>query len=234
MKLTAVLAVTLGMVLLFSTMPNLSYADDSVKVYAKEKQGMMLILVKNAKNINVHQLTITLLDGTIDSARSNGWMVFKDSTNQVTLTSPYGIPAKSREVFFVNTNDLNSIISWAVMDRTGFIVAMDNARAVLKQNLNNLAASDNKVINAKGVTITTDKIFYNKGEKMFISGFLEPNSKITITIYTPNGQELKIGEQTNQNGNFAALHVLHNALSGTYTVKASEPKAFAETTFKVI
>jgi hypothetical protein len=69
---------------------------------------------------------------------------------------------------------------------------------------------------------------------MFITGVLEPNSKITITIYTPSGQRIKIGDETDQKGFFNALHVLRDAESGTYLIKASEPKSFAETTFKVM
>lgn len=232
MKLTPVLAVTLGAALLLPAMMNVSYADSSVKIYAKEKQGMMLLLVKNGSKANIHELIITLLDGKIDSAKSDGWKVSKDSANQITVSSMNAIPPNGREIFFVNMNNINSIISWIAKERSGSIVAMDNARAVIKQTLNEPVSST--YMTALGITLTTDKIFYKKGEKMFISGVLEPNSKITITIYTPSGQKVKIGEKTDYRGSFKALHVLHNAESGTYIVAASEPRATAETTFKVI
>jgi len=45
MKLAAVLAVTLGAILLLPAMVNVSHADGGVKVYAKEKQSLMLLLV---------------------------------------------------------------------------------------------------------------------------------------------------------------------------------------------
>lgn len=234
MKLAAVLAVTLGAMLLLPVMVNVSYADGGVKVFAKEKQSLMLLLVKNGKNANIHELTITLLDGTINSAKSDGWKVLKNSANQITVSSANPIPPKGREIFFVNTDNMNSIISWTAKDRSGAVIAMDNARAVVKQTLSSLTGSDTSYMKATGVTLTTDKIFYKKGEKLFITGVLEPNSKITITIFTPSGQKLKIGQQTDQTGSFKALHVLHNAESGTYIVKASEPRAFAETTFKVL
>lgn len=231
MQLTAVLAITLGAILLLP-MVNVSYADNSVKVYAKEKQGMMLLLVKNGKNANIHELTITLLDGSINSAKSKGWNVSNDSKNQVTIKSTNPIPVNGREIFFINTNNINSIISWTAKDRTGTIIAMDNARAIIKQTLS--IPESSTYMKALGVTLATDKIFYKNGEKMLIYGVLEPNSKITITIYTPSGQKVKIGEETDYTGSFKALHVLHNAESGTYKVHVSKANASAETTFKVL
>ena len=233
---TAVLVVTLGTILLFSTMANhASYAvEGSVKVFAKEKQGMILLVVKNAKNANIRELKITLLDGTIDAAKRQGWSASNDSANQITLSTTNSIPPNGREIFFIKTKDINSIISWTAKDRTGSIVGMDNARAVIRQKLDTQTGSDNTYMaNAGTVNITTDKVFYKNGEKILISGMLEPNSKITITIYTPSGQKVKMGEQTDPMGKFKALHVLHNAEVGTYKLQASEPNAFAETTFKV-
>lgn len=236
-KLAAVvLVVTLGAILLFSTMANhASYADGgSVKVFAKEKQGMILLVVKNAKNVNIRELKITLLDGTIDAAKRQGWSVSNNSANQITLSTTNSIPPNGREIFFIKTKDINSIISWTAKDRNGSIVGMDNARAVIRQKLDTQTGSDNTYMaNASTVSITTDKVFYKNGEKILISGILEPNSKITITIYTPSGQKVKIGEQTDPMGKFKALHVLHDAEIGTYKLQASEPTAFAETTFKV-
>ena len=233
MKLTAVLAITLGAMLLSTMMVSVSHANEnSVKVYAKEKRGLLLLLVKNGTNSDIDELKITLLDGLIDSATRQGWKVSKDSANQITVSSTDPIPRKGREIFFINTDNINSIISWAAKDNTGSIIAMDNARAVVKQTLNDVA--DNSYKNVMSVTVTTDKIFYEKGEKMLISGVLEPNSKITITIYTPSGQKVKISDRTDQIGSFEALHVLHNAVSGTYIVQAREPMALVETAFKVL
>lgn len=232
---TAVLVVTLGTILLFSTMTNhASYADEgSVKVFAKEKQGMILLLVKNA-NVNIRQLKITLLDGTIDEAKRQGWTVSTNSPHQVTLTANSAIPPNGKEIFFIKTKDINSIIVWAAKNSAGSVVGVDNARAIIRQKFDTQTGSDNTYMaNASIVSITTDKVFYKNGEKILISGILEPNSKITITIYTPSGQKVKMGEQTDPMGKFKVLHVLHDAEFGTYKLQASEPYAFAETTFKV-
>ncbi|MEM2759333.1 MAG: T9SS type A sorting domain-containing protein [Nitrososphaerales archaeon] len=233
MKSVGILAVSLGAVLLLSVMPNLSYAESGIQVYAKEKQGLILLVVKNAKNSNIHELKVTFLDGTIDSAERDGWKVSKDSSNQVTLSSITAIPPNGREIFFIKSQQVNSIISWLAKDRNGSILGMDNARVVVRQTADSSDATM-YMQNARIVTVTTDKVFYKKGEKMFISGVLDPNSKITITIYTPSGQKIKIGDQTDVIGNFKTLHVLHNAESGTYILKVSQPKATAETTFKVL
>ena len=230
-----VITATVLISMLFLTVAGVSNAEtNSVYIHAKEKKGMLLLLVKNEMDTGIQELKITLLDGLIESARSQGWMISKDSANQIVMSTKNPISPNGREIFFINTNNLNSIISWTAKDRTGSIIAMDDARAVIKQTLNNLRGTDSTYINAMGVTVTTDKIFYKKGDNMLISGVLEPNSKITITIYTPSGQKVKIGEHTDQKGSFQALHVLHNAEIGTYIVKVSEPNAFAETTFKVL
>jgi len=236
MKLAAILAITLGMVLILSTMTAASYAAGDVKVYAKEKQGNMLLLVRNTSNTAIDGLKITLVDGTIDFAKSNGWNVKKDSANQITLSTANPIAPNGREIFFINTNNMKSIISWSAYDKNGALVAVDNARAVLRQSLDKDKVSDSNsyIANAKSVSITTDKIFYKSGEKMLITGAFQPDSKITITIYTPTGQKVKMAQQTDKTGSFKALHVLHNAESGTYVVTASEPMAVAETVFKVL
>ena len=248
MKLLAGLSVTLGVMLLLSTMANVSYADNNVKVYAKEVQGKILLLVRNTSDFNLHELTIALVDGKIDSARSKGWYVSYDSINQITV-SANSISPNGKETFLINTKNINSIISLTAKDGTGSIVAVDNTRAVLKRTLNNMYDLDTLSTKMTLVTtVTTDKIFYNKGEKMLISGVLKPNSDIIITIYTPSGQNIMIGEKTDQNGNFKALHVLHDVdergknkeMIGTYIVNASEPIdlfdnfSYVETTFKVI
>lgn len=233
---TAVLVVTLGTILLFSTMANhASYADEgSVKVFAKEKQGMILLLVKNAKNVDIRQLKITLLNGTIDEAKRQGWTVSTNSPHQVTLTANSAIPPNGKEIFFIKTKDVNSIIAWIAKNSAGSVVGVDNARAIIRQKLDTQTGSDNTYMaNAGTVSITTDRVFYKNGEKILISGILEPNSKITITIYTPSGQKVKMGEQTDPMGKFKVLHVLHDAEFGTYKLQASESYAFAETTFKV-
>lgn len=236
MKLTAVLAITIGAVLFLSTMTSVSYADNGVKIYAKEKQGKMLLLIRNANTASIDGLKITLLDGTIDSAQSNGWNVKKDTASQITISTTKPIAPNGREIFFISTNNMKSIISWSAYDKGGSLVAADNARAILRQSLDKDKISDTNsyIANAKSVSITTDKIFYKSGEKMLISGAFKPDSKITITIYTPTGQKVKLAEQTDKTGSFKALHVLRNAESGTYVVTASEPMAFAETAFKVL
>ena len=234
MKLRAIMASVLVFIL-FLTVAGVSNAEaNSVYIYAKEKQGMLLLLVKNEMPTGIQEMKITLLDGSIESARSEGWTISKDSANQITMSTKNPISPRGRDILFINTDNLNSIISWTAKDITGSIIAMDDARAVVKRTLNNLRGTDSTYINALGVTVTTDKIFYKKGDKMLISGVLEPNSKITITIQTPSGQKVKIGDHTDQKGSFQTLHVLHDAEMGTYVVKASEPNAFAETTFKVL
>jgi len=238
MKLIPVLALTLGVALLLSTLSNasVSYAlDSSIKVYAKEKQGMIMLIVKNGRNANIQQLALTSLDGNVDSATSIGWKVTRDSSNKITVSSTNPIPPNGREVFMIKTDNINSIISWIAKDRNGSIVAMDHARTVIKHTVINPTGSELAYIaNARSVTVTTDKVIYNKSDKMFISGALEPNSKITITIYTPSGQKVLMGQKTDVTGNFKALHVLSNAESGTYILRVSEATASAETTFRVL
>lgn len=235
-KLTMVSAIALSAVLLLPMLntPNAS-ATGPITMVAKEKQGSLMLMVKNPMNVSINSLKITLLDGKIISANGNGWRVSTDSANQVTLTSTKAIPPNGREIFFIQTDNINSIISWKAKERNGNIVGMDNARAVVRQTLNHMSGSEATYVwNARSVTITSDKVFYKSGEKMLISGVLEPSSKITITIYTPSGQQIVMGQQTDNNGNFKALHVLHNAESGTYIMKASEARAIAETSFKVL
>lgn len=231
MKLT-VLSVLLASLLVIATSSGVSYAAASdVKVYAKEKQGMLLVLIKNGSDENIHTLTITLLDGVIIAADVDDWKIRQDSANQITVTTAKPVPPQGREIFFVKTDNLNSIISWSAKDRFGEVVAMDNARTIVKRTVD-VASGPYKVINP--VTVSTDKIFYQTGENMLITGALDPNSKLTITIYTPTGQKLKISDNTDPRGTFQVLHVLHNAESGTYLIEASQPTAIAQTTFKVL
>jgi uncharacterized protein YfaS (alpha-2-macroglobulin family) len=82
--------------------------------------------------------------------------------------------------------------------------------------------------------VTTDKIFYNKNDKLFISGVLDPNIKVTVTIYAPNGKKITISDVADSSGSFDALHVLRDAQTGTYHLRATQPYSYAETAFRVL
>jgi hypothetical protein len=236
------LTIILGAMLLTSAMST-SYASTGpdVKVMAKEKQGLIMLLVKNGQSINIHGVKLTLLDGDITSVKtSEGWGVNispSDSKTITLITDKAPIKANDRAVFFIGTDNINTIISWSATDRFGSTIDTDNTRMVVRQKLNNAVPTDTEptyISNAKSLAITTDKIFYNKSDKMFISGALDPNTEVIITIYTPNGQKIKIMDETDPTGSFKALHVLQNADSGTYRVKVRQADGYAETTFKVL
>ncbi|MGH9877063.1 MAG: hypothetical protein ACRD5H_05445, partial [Nitrososphaerales archaeon] len=72
----AVLIPLMGLMLLTNSMST-SYAyTDSVKILAKEKQGMILLLVKNGDNANIHTIKLSLLDSEVTSVKpSQGWTV---------------------------------------------------------------------------------------------------------------------------------------------------------------
>jgi len=242
MKL-AYLGILLGAILLTSaaSTSSTSYASTgSVTIVAKEKQGMILLLVKNEQGVNVHGIKLTLLDGEITSVKtSQGWVVKKsaDSKSITLSTDTVPIKARSRATFSLGTNNINTIISWSATDRFGSTVDTDNTRTIFRQTLAKVAPADAEptyISNARSLALTTDKIFYNKSDKMIISGILDPNIDIIITIYAPNGQKIKIMDQTDQTGSFKALHVLQNADSGTYRLKVRQADGYAETTFKVL
>ncbi len=238
-KVTAV-GIVLAVMLLASAISNVSYADVGIKVVAKQKQDMILLMVKNARGADIYTIKVTLLDGNIKFAKvSQEWKAIKGSDPRtVTLTTTTDpIKANDRKVFLLDTNDIGSIISLVALDRFGSTIAKESTRTVFKQTLSDPNTSDKEptyISNARSFTITTDKIFYSNGDKMFISGTLDPNSSITITIYTPSGQKLKIVDATDQTGSFNALHLLRDAESGTYRLKVKESSGYAETTFKVL
>jgi len=235
------LGIVLGIMLLTSAISTSYASTGSVKVLAKEKQGMILLLVKNGQGVNIHGIKLTLLDGEVTSVKtSQGWAVKKSPSDpkSITLTTDTTpIKTHDRMAFFLRTNNVNTIISWSVMDRFGSTIDTDSARTILRQTLDKVAPADTEptyISNARSLALTTDKIFYNKSDKMFISGVLDPNTDVTITIYTPNGQKIKIMDETDQTGSFKVLHVLHDADSGTYRLKVRQADGYAETTFKVL
>jgi len=241
MKL-AYLSIILGLMLLTSAIGT-SYASagSDVRILAKEKQGMIMLLVKNGQNVNIHGVKLTLLEGEITSVKtSQGWGVNinpSDSKSIALTTDAVPIKAHDRAIFFIGASNINTIISWSTTDRSGSTVDTDNTRTISRQKLNTVAPTDTEptyISNARSLAITTDKIFYNKSDKMFISGMLDPNREVVITIYAPNGQKIKIMDQTDQTGSFKALHVLQNADSGTYRLKVRQADGYAETTFKVL
>lgn len=87
MKLRAIMASVLVFIL-FLTVAGVSNAEaNSVYIYAKEKQGMLLLLIKNEMATGIQEMKITLLDGLVETARSEGWTISKDSANQITTTT---------------------------------------------------------------------------------------------------------------------------------------------------
>jgi hypothetical protein len=84
------------------------------------------------------------------------------------------------------------------------------------------------------MTVATDKVVYNPNDKMIISGKMKPKSDITITIYTPSGDKIKITDDTDIRGEFKILHILHDAASGTYNLKIRQADTSIETVFKVL
>jgi hypothetical protein len=236
------LAIVLGAMLLVSATHNTSYAspDQGVKIMAKEKQGKILLMVKNEQSRIINSVKIKLLDGTITSVKAGYGWAFQKSSDSKSITLTTGVSAlKSQEsaIFFIGASNINSIISWSVHDRSGSTIDADNARITVKQTLDRVLPAGKEltyVQNARTMTLKTDKIFYSKGEKMIISGVLDPNTPVVITIYSPNGQKVKISQSTDPTGSFRALHMLQNAESGTYRIKVNQADGYAETTFKIL
>jgi len=235
------LTIILGAMLLTSAISTSYASTGSVKILAKEKQGMILLLIKNGQSINIHNVKLTLLDGEITSVKtSQGWTAKPSSADpkSVTLTTDTApIKAGGRIIFSLGTSNINTIISWSAADRLGSTIDTDNTRTIFRQTLEKVAPADTEptyISNARSLAVTTDKIFYDKNDKMFISGVLDPNKAVKITIYAPNGQKIKITDETDPTGSFKVLHVLQNADSGTYRLKASQTGGYVETTFKVL
>jgi hypothetical protein len=235
----AALIPLLGLLLLTNPMVT-SYAyAESVKILAKEKQGMILLLVRNGNSADIHSIKLSILDSEVTSVKpSQGWKVASATDSSVTLTTNTS-PIKPREriVFSLGANNTNTIISWQVLDRSGSIIEKDNTRTIVRLELDRTVPYDKEsrlIQDARSVGITTDKIFYNKNDKMFISGILDPNEPIKITIYAPNGQKMKISDKTDLSGSFRVLHVLQDAQSGTYRLKVSQTENSAEIAFRVL
>jgi len=226
MMLTGVLGTSLG--------TSHASTGSDVKILAKEKEGMIMLLVKNVQLTN-----ITLLDGEIKSAKTTqGWVVQRTTSSSVTLTTnSVPIKARSYAVFFLSTDSIKRIITWSAMDRYGSTIDSGNTRTIFRQTLDKVAPTGKApayISNAGILTITTDKIFYNKNDKIFISGTLKPSMDLTVTIYAPNGQEMLITDGTDKTGSFKVLHVLHDAPSGTYQLQVRQADGYAETTFVVL
>jgi hypothetical protein len=238
MKLIFV-SIVLGVMLLTSTMSiGTSYAATGISIVAKEKQGMILLLVKNGQSVNVQGLKLTLSDGEITKTKANqNWVSKQIDSKTITLTTDTA-PIKwgDQAVFFIATNNKNTIITWSAQDRFGSTIQTDSTRTIYRQTIDKAPeiAEFNYVSNARSLAVTTDKIFYSKSDKIFISGVLDPNTDVLLTIYAPNGQKIKITDETDPTGKFNVLHVLYNADSGTYRLKVRQADGYAETTFKVM
>ena len=238
MKLLLV-SIILGIMLLTSAIGiETTYAATGIKIVAKEKNGMILLLVKNGQSANIHGIKLTLLDGKITSVKTNqNWISKQSDSNIITLTTNTS-PIKSRDqtIFFVGTDNINTIITWSALDRFGSIIQTDSTRTIFRQTLEKTPSTEvlNYVSNARSLAVTTDKIFYQKSDKIFIEGVLDPNTDVLLTIYAPDGQKIKIMDETDNTGKFKVLHVLHDADSGTYRLKVRQPDGYAETSFRVL
>jgi hypothetical protein len=233
------LSIILGIMLLTSIIGTSYASTGSVKIVAKEKQGMILLLVRNDSNTDIYSIRLTLSDGQITDTKLNqGWVKSSPSDKKsVTLTTgKTPIKAHERATFSLITSSMNTIISWKAIDRTGSTIDSDSTRAIFRQTLEKIASTDTEqtyLSNARSLALTTDKIFYNKNDKIIISGALDANTDVLITIYAPNGQKTKIMDKTDPTGAFKTLHVLYNADSGTYRLKVRQADGYAETSFKV-
>lgn len=243
MKLTY-LSVIIAVILLTSAMSTAhvaAAAEPGVTIVAKEKRGLIMMLVKNDESRAIYGLKLGSLDGDITSVKSpKGWAVVArnpGSEDVTVLTGDSPIKVGKRAVFFAGTNNLNTIISWSALDSLGRTVDADNTRMVIKHvgfDLNQSPAESTPSQAAiTPITVTTDRISYNTNDKMIITGTLEPQADITVTIYSPDGQKIKIRDRTDATGSFNIFHVLHNAESGTYYLKAGQAEAQAKTSFLV-
>ena len=238
MKLLLV-SIILGIMLLTSAIGiGTSYAATGIKIVAKEKNGMILLLVKNGQSANIYGIKLTLLDGKVTSVKANkNWISKQSDSNIITLTTNTS-PIKSRDqtIFFVGTDNINTIITWSALDRFGSIIQTDSTRTIFRQTLEKAPSTEvlNYVSSARSLAVTTDKIFYQKSDKIFIEGVLDPNTDVLLTIYAPDGQKIKIMDETDSTGKFKVLHVLHDADSGTYRLKVRQPDGYAETSFRVL
>jgi hypothetical protein len=235
----AALIPLMGFMLLTNSMSTSYASTDSVKILAKEKQGMILLLVKNGDNASIHTIKLSLMDSEITKVKpTQGWKVASTTDSSVTITTNTApIKPGERAVFSLGANNTNTIISWQALDGSGSVVDKDSTRTIVRLALDRTVPYDKEstlVSDARSVGVTTDKIFYNKNDKMFISGILDPNEPIKITIYAPNGQKMKITDKTDLSGSFRVLHVLQDAQSGTYRLKVSQTESYAEIAFRVL
>jgi len=140
------LGIILAAMLLTSAIGTSYASTGSVKVLAKEKQGMILLLVKNMQGVNIHTIKLTLLDGEVNSVKtSQGWTVKKSPSDPKTITLTTDITpitARDRTIFSLGTNNINTIISWSAIDRLGSTVDADSARTVVRQTLDKVAPTD--------------------------------------------------------------------------------------------
>ncbi len=237
----AYLGIILGAMLLTSAIGTSYHASagSDIRILAKEKEGMIMLLLKNLQGVNIQTLKLTLLGGEINSVKAaQGWVVKGTASgSSVTLTADnVPIKARSNTVFFLNTDNTKTIITWLAMDRSGSTIDSGSTRTIFRETLDKVAPTGKAstyISNAGTLTVTTDKIFYNKNDKIFISGTLRPSTGLTITIYAPNGQQMLITDGTDKTGSFKVLHVLHNAPTGTYQLQVRQADGYAETTFMV-
>lgn len=237
----AYLGTILAVILLASAVSASYAAGPAVQVFAKEKQGLILLLIKNEQDLSIHGMKLEVLGGEITSVKvPRGWAVetgASDTTSISVSTTGAPIKAGERAVFFLGASEVNTIISWAVTDRFGSTIGIDDSRTAVRQMMgyrSQPAAGQEDLLQIRPLIVTTDKIFYDKNDKMIISGKMEPNADLTITIYTPSGDKIKITDETDAKGSFNILHLLQDAGSGTYHLKVRQSDASAETIFRVL
>ncbi len=237
----AYLGIILGAMLLTSAIGTSHVsAGSDIRIIAKEKEGMIMLLLKNSQGVNIQSLKLALLNGEIKSVKAaHGWVVKGTTSGSgVTLTADnVPIKARSNAVFFLVTDNTRTIITWSAMDRSGLAIDSGSIRTIFRETLDKVAPTGKAqtyISDAGTLTITTDKIFYKKNDKIFISGTLKPSTSLTITIYAPNGQQMLITDGTDKTGSFKVLHVLHDAPSGTYQLQVRQADGYAETTFMVL
>lgn len=238
LKLAVALIPLLGVLMIGSNVsPSYAY-DDPVKVAAKEKLGKIILLIKNVDAKDIHGIKLSLNNGQLLSATNAGSWNIKNSGTDTVYLSTNSVPIKHgmRTLITIGATNVNTIISWSAIDRFGSVIDEGDTQTVVRFKLDRTFAGRDSTVLFSPVTpeVRTDRVTYNSSDKIFISGALDPNTKITITILSPDGQEMKITDRTDVKGNFDALHVLYNAESGTYLLKASHPYSYVETSFRVL
>ncbi len=235
----AYLGSVLAVILILSAVSTAYAAEPGAKVFAKEKQGTILLLIKNGTGQNIYGIKLKVSNGEINSVQTPaGWTAdarTPDTTIISLSTKASPIRPGGQSVILLKASEANTILSWSLMNQAGALIGAADSKTVVRQTVQyNQVAEPEALPELRSMTVATDKVVYSPNDKMIISGKLKPKADLTITIYTPAGEKIKITDETDAYGTFKILHILRDAGSGTYHLKVRQSEASVETVFRVL